>query len=682
MAEVDPISSLGALLADSPEVLLEADSKVQDAARTAVKYFLDPVAKEYSAVFKNGIYVDGLDTLQIWEQARLVLDGVAEKVLFNKYETITKLRRKVEDEDELENIAKRRKLAGEISDSDNSEESAADDDADEDEDNSDEEDIDEIVDDEDGGDDDEDDEDEEADETESLAADIASHLTDEEAERDDRESEFSDNEEHRADKFVKDTHGLNDGFFDIDEFNRMTEAAELNGQSEDDDDDEEEIDYFADPEDQVDGNVKHNNRTAQKDDSEDSEDEDDYDEDDIEGVFGSIGQRAKPRASEENANEIRYEDFFAPPRGKRGQSKQPKSHHKKFSGLGEEDDDDVLEEAMSEMKKDLFEDDGEEEEDEQYDDEGNKMSTFEKKQRKLQNQIRQLEEENVSKKSWTVMGEARASARPHNSLLEEDMEFDRGAKPVPVITTEVTETLEDLIRKRIKEEDFDDLPRRTADSMPEFRASRLLDVDQSKSSKSLAELYEEDHMKAAAGEDAHAPVDQKLEKAHEEIRELFADISYKLDALSSWHFRPKPAQTNVTIIANTGAVTMEDAQPATMSTENMLAPQEVYIPLEGIEKGKEVVTGTGLVVSREEMSREEKKRRRRREKARYAKKQERKEVKRSAAAAGKPGGRADVVETLKRGKVTVLGKRGERMYVDGRRIQDKRVERGVESMKL
>lgn len=44
-----------------------------------------------------------------------------------------------------------------------------------------------------------------------------------------------------------------------------------------------------------------------------------------------------------------------------------------------------------------------------------------------------------------------AAKRPKNSALEVDLDFEHNMRPAPVITEEVTASLEDLIRKRILE---------------------------------------------------------------------------------------------------------------------------------------------------------------------------------------------------------------------------------------
>ena len=49
-----------------------------------------------------------------------------------------------------------------------------------------------------------------------------------------------------------------------------------------------------------------------------------------------------------------------------------------------------------------------------------------------------------------------AGARPLNSALEIDVDFDRALKPPPQPTEEFTSSLEDLIKRRIVEQQFDD----------------------------------------------------------------------------------------------------------------------------------------------------------------------------------------------------------------------------------
>lgn len=74
-----------------------------------------------------------------------------------------------------------------------------------------------------------------------------------------------------------------------------------------------------------------------------------------------------------------------------------------------------------------------------------------------------------------------------------------------------------------------------------FLPSRYFELQDTQSQKSLAQIYEDDYTAAASGGggvkmDAR---DVKLKKEHEEIDQLWSDICYKLDALSSLNFVPK-----------------------------------------------------------------------------------------------------------------------------------------------
>ena len=62
-----------------------------------------------------------------------------------------------------------------------------------------------------------------------------------------------------------------------------------------------------------------------------------------------------------------------------------------------------------------------------------------------------------------------------------DLDFERAVRPPPQPTEEATASLEDLIRKRIADHNFDDVPR-AAPPAPE-RHKRTLDLSDQKSTK-------------------------------------------------------------------------------------------------------------------------------------------------------------------------------------------------------
>lgn len=172
------------------------------------------------------------------------------------------------------------------------------------------------------------------------------------------------------------------------------------------------------------------------------------------------------------------------------------------------------------------------------------MSTHEKRLAALETEIQTLETENVAPKEWTLLGEASARARPHDSLLQEDLEFERATRHVPIITDAVVAALEDRIKARIKEGQFDDVVRRrpVGDTVP-FLPSRLVELQDTKSAQSLAQIYEGVYVAAQSGTSTDDR-DGRLRREHDEITRLWEGICAKLDALCNAHYVPKPVRSS------------------------------------------------------------------------------------------------------------------------------------------
>lgn len=400
-----------------------------------------------------------------------------------------------------------------------------------------------------------------------------------------------------------DPYGINDKFFDLEKFNRDTLAAEDSNEASEGSEDED-IDYFQDM-----------------------------------------------PSDDEEEEAIYYEDFFDKP------TKEPVKKHSdvKDSKEDEELDEKEHDSAMDKVKLDLFADEEDEPNAEGVGEASDKnLSSFEKQQIEIRKQIEQLENEAVAEKKWSLKGEVKAKDRPEDALLTEELEFDRTAKPVPVITSEVTESLEDMIRRRIQDSNFDDLQRRTLLDITRKSQRPQFELSDVKSSKSLAEIYEDDYTRA---EDESA-LSEELQKAHSEISELYANLVYKLDVLSSVHFVPKPASTSLEIRVETPTISMEDAQPLYMSNASSLAPQEIY-NVGKAEKDGEIRLKNGVAMSKEELTREDKTRLRRALK--------RKRSKANLPNVNKRSKRNDVVDTLSKAKnVTVINQKGEKKDVSGK----------------
>ncbi|KIR54083.1 U3 small nucleolar RNA-associated protein MPP10 [Cryptococcus gattii Ru294] len=342
---------------------------------------------------------------------------------------------------------------------------------------------------------------------------------------------------------------LDDDFFSIDEFNRLTEEAEAgrltSGRLGGDEDDEEEL--------------------------------------------GDVGALMLGGAGDDE--EIGYADFFEAPRGAKQTKGKSNGKEKKSKGKSkskirfdddavmdedenmageEEEDEDEARGIMGRVKGDLFDSDDEEDQEDKV------LSTHEKRQKDLAEEIAQLESEAVGPKEWTLLGEASSRTRPQNSLLEEDLDFEHVAKVVPVITEDSVATMEELIKQRILDNNFDSPVRVRAFQPTPFLPSRFFELQDTQSSKSLAQIYEEEYQAAASGEKVKDARDEKLQKAHEEIEGLWGEICYKLDALSSLNFVPKAPKASITTISDLPTASMESALPPTAAASTMLAPQELF----------------------------------------------------------------------------------------------------------
>ncbi|KAK8569361.1 hypothetical protein V6N13_046423 [Hibiscus sabdariffa] len=328
---------------------------------------------------------------------------------------------------------------------------------------------------------------------------------------------------------------------------------------------------------------KKKQKTETKKGEEDTEDEDDEEgedgtdeaeeEEDELGLFGGDDE-----SDEDDLGNARYEDFFS---RKKSKASGDKAKHRDM--LEEDSGSDDEQHADTEVKNQRKD----------------SLSNHEKELDKLRSKIEQMEKANLDPKVWTMRGEVTAAQRQKNSALEVDLDFEHNVRPAPVITEEVTASLEDLIKTRISEGLFDDVQK--APTLSSKAPREVKELDENKSKKGLAEIYEQEFVQKTDPASAPLTFSDELKK---EASMLFKKLCLKLDALSHFHFTPKPVVEDMSIQTNVPALAMEEIAPMAVSDAAMLAPEEIF-------------SGKGDIKEEAEMTKADRKRRRANKKRKF-----------------------------------------------------------------
>lgn len=137
--------------------------------------------------------------------------------------------------------------------------------------------------------------------------------------------------------------------------------------------------------------------------------------------------------------------------------------------------------------------------------------------------IAALEGQIIGEKPWQLRGEVTARSRPVNSLLFEEVNYEQHVK-APKITPETTESLEELIKQRIKDNRFDDPIRKTKPALANT-SSKQVEVSSEKSKVGLAQLYEQQLITQTSDK-------KRKDGPEKEVEDKLHALFKKLDALN------------------------------------------------------------------------------------------------------------------------------------------------------
>ena len=338
------------------------------------------------------------------------------------------------------------------------------------------------------------------------------------------------------------------------------------------------------------------------DDADDDEEQDDS-EDDVQGEIetGIAGNRGLERHDDD-------EDEYA-------EEDEDDEDDEELAFGGE--DDEELDELDRKLEADLdaelaraqeeegMSDSGDEDEDDEDDvrgrasrDDGRK-SAFQIQQEKLARQIDKLEASAIGDKTWVLKGEANAKERPLNSALETDLEFEHVMAPAPVISEEITQKLEDIIKQRIIEGRFDDVER--VEPVEERERREAPQLDDTKSTKGLGDIYADEYMKQKVG----VALGEKEDPLVAEAQKLWALLSYRLDQLCQVHKVEEPKDIEERIARQLQSRAAGDQVPMSFNEEQRQAPEEIFAGGDG--KGGVRGSAAGALKADEELTKEERK---------------------------------------------------------------------------
>ncbi|KFM80180.1 U3 small nucleolar ribonucleoprotein MPP10, partial [Stegodyphus mimosarum] len=370
--------------------------------------------------------------------------------------------------------------------------------------------------------------------------------------------------------------------------------------------------------------------------------------DDIDDSAGESDEEPNSK-TKKSSKDLMYEDFFDAP--ELGDENDEECSDAELSSRDGEKNGSMSEDILNEDSNDEMNDVNGNDENlgnmqlcdisKSHKDESTQKTAFELEQEKIKKKIEEYEKNMLEPLPWHLTGEVAASSRPIDSLVHQQTDFDSNAKQDLVVDSVLNEKIESVIKMAIMNKAFNDVERKIKPTEEIIAYKKEIVLDQTKSKKGLAEIYEEDYLKKQkkSGEN-----EEEEDPKHKEIKKLMDSLLPELHALFS--FIPKPAIPDIKVVRNVPAIAVEEVAPTNVSDATLLAPEEV--------KKK-----TGLIKGDTERDETDRKRERRKKKLLQKLKQKKKEKEINAkplSAKAKKKEKIDSLKKLKQHRNTKIAK--------------------------
>lgn len=186
---------------------------------------------------------------------------------------------------------------------------------------------------------------------------------------------------------------------------------------------------------------------------------------------------------------------------------------------------------------------------------------------KKQKIIEEIHNKMLEDKPWEMKGEIKAKDRPIGSLLDKNLDFKVSKKQVPLVTPELSSKIENLIKLRVSKGLFDNPKMNSYLQNKENEHKNNFILNYNKSSKGIADLYEEDFNKL---NDNNNNLLETKSQEKQEIEDLMNELFTMFTAVTSNTFISQTIKEDINVIKDIDVIEIKDISKNIVNNENAI----------------------------------------------------------------------------------------------------------------